>query len=152
MSNLRSFLRLAVSRFMARVRPRDYGSLTGGMVDDALSCIASQAHLCSQNLLVVACLAEDGICPRCKEASENLMHRWWYCQANKQYRLQLNSLVPAAVSLPDSLPRTLAPDSWPRTPAGKLGRALPGRAQVSLESGCLKPHLLPLTVCKLRNP
>ena len=36
MSNLRSFLRLAVSRFMALVRPRDCGSLTGGMVDDPL--------------------------------------------------------------------------------------------------------------------
>ena len=33
MSNLRSFLRLAVSRFMALVRPRDYGSVTGGKVD-----------------------------------------------------------------------------------------------------------------------
>ena len=36
MSNLRSFLRLGVSRFMTLVRPRDYGSLTGGMVDDPL--------------------------------------------------------------------------------------------------------------------
>ena len=36
MSNLRSFLRLAVFRFLALVRPRDYGSLTGGMVDDPM--------------------------------------------------------------------------------------------------------------------
>ena len=36
------------------------------------------------------------------------MHRLWYCRANEQYRLQLNSLVPAAVSFPDSSPRTLA--------------------------------------------
>ena len=36
MSNLRSFLRLAVSRFMALVRPRDCGSLTGGVVGDSM--------------------------------------------------------------------------------------------------------------------
>ena len=36
MSNLRSFLRLAVSRFMALLRPRDYGSLTGGKADDPM--------------------------------------------------------------------------------------------------------------------
>ena len=36
MSNLRSFLRLAVSRFLALVPLRDYGSLTGGMVDDPM--------------------------------------------------------------------------------------------------------------------
>ena len=76
-----------------------------------VSCIASQA------LLVVARLAEDGLCPRCKEAPENLMHRLWSCRANEQYRIQLNSLVPAAVSFPDSLPHTLArtripPAAW----------------------------------------
>ena len=50
----------------------------------------------------------DGLCPRCKEASEDLIYRLWYCRANEQYRLQLDSLVPAAVSFPDSLPHTLA--------------------------------------------
>ena len=44
------------------------------------------------------------------------MHRLWYCRANEQYRLQLNSLVPAAVSFPDSSPRTLARTGIP--PAG----------------------------------
>ena len=140
---LRSFLRLAVSRFLALVRPQDYGSLTGGMVDDPLwrHALYSLMHrqsgpslLCagqwSKMGLLVALLAEDGICPRCKEAPENLMHRLWYCRAIDQYRVQLNSLVPAAVSFPESLLHTLA-----RTgiPAGRLGRALRGRVRMSLE-------------------
>ena len=66
--------------------------------------------------LVVARLAEDGFSPRCKEASENLMNRLWYCGANEHYRLQLNSLVFAAVSFPGSLPRTLPRTGIP--PAG----------------------------------
>ena len=117
------------SRFMALVRPRDYGSLTGGMVDDPLwrHALYSVMHrqsdlslLCagqwSKMGLVVARLAEDGLCPRCKEAPENLLHRLWSCRANEQYRLQLNSLVPAAVSFPDTRPRTLARAGIP--PAG----------------------------------
>ena len=121
MSNLRSFPRFAVSRFMALFRPRDYGSLTAGMVDDPMwrHALKSVMHhqsdpslLCagqwSKTGLFVARLAEDGICPRCKEAPENLMHRLWYCRANEQCRLQLNSLVRATVSFPDSLPHTLA--------------------------------------------
>ena len=120
-SNLRPFLRVAALVFMALVRPRDYGSLTGGMVDDLLwrHALYSVMHrqsgpslLCagqrSKMGLVVARLAEDGLCPRCKEAPENLLHRLWSCRANEQYRLQLNSLVPAAVSFPDTRPRTLA--------------------------------------------
>ena len=76
MSKLRSFLRLAVSRFMALVRPRDYGSLTGGTVDDPMwrHALKSVTHrqsgpslLCagqwSKAVLFVARLAEDGICP-----------------------------------------------------------------------------------------
>ena len=103
-SNLRSFLRLAVSRFMALVRPRGYGSLTGGRSDDPMwrHALYSVMHrlsvpslLCagqwSKTGLFVARLTEDGICPRCKEAPENLMHRLWYCRANEQYRVQLNS-------------------------------------------------------------
>ena len=142
MSNLRSFLRLAVSRFMALViSPPDYGSLTGGTVDNPLwrHALYSLMHrqsgpslLCAGQLskigLVVACLAEDGL-SRCKDAPENLMHRLWCCWANKQYRLQLNSLVLAAVSFQDSLPHTLPR----RNPAGRLGRALLGRVQVSRE-------------------
>ena len=130
MSDLRSFLRLAVSRFMALVRPRDYGSLNGGLVDDPLwrHVLYSLMHrqsgpslLCagewSKMGLVVARLADGGLCPRRKEAPENLMHRLWYCRANEQFRVQLNSLVPAAVSFPDSLPHTLArtltpPAAW----------------------------------------
>ena len=65
--------------------------------------------------LFVALLAEDGICPRCKEAPESLMHRLWYCRAIDQYRVQLNSLVPAAVSFPESLPHTLARTGIPPT-------------------------------------
>ena len=91
MSNLRSFLRLAVSRFMALVRPRDHGSLTGGVVDDPLWRHALYMHRqsgpsllwagqWSKMGLVVARLAEDGICPRCKEAPENLVHRLWCCR------------------------------------------------------------------------
>ena len=122
MSNLRSFPRLTVSRFMALVRPRAYGSLTGGR--HALCSVmhrqSGPSLLCagqwSKTGLVVACLAEEGLCPRCKEAPENLMHRLWTCWANEQYRLQLNSLVPAAVSFPDSLPHTLARTGIP--PAG----------------------------------
>ena len=111
MSNLRSFLQL--SRFMALDRSRDYGSLTGRMVDDPMwrHALHSVVHrqsgpslLCagqwSKTELFVARLAEDGICPRCKEAPENLMHRLWNCWANEQYRFQLNSLVPAASSFP----------------------------------------------------
>ena len=106
MSNLRSFLRQAVSRFLALARPRDYGSLTGGMVDDPLwrHALCSLMHrqsgpslLCvgqwSKMGLVVARLADDGLCLRCKEAAEDLMHRLWTCLAIGQYRLQLNSLV-----------------------------------------------------------
>ena len=127
MSNLRSFLRLAVSRFMSLVRPRDHGSLTGGMVDDPMwrHALCSVMHrqsgpslLCagqwSKMGLAFACLAEDGLCPRCKEAPENLMHRLWSWWANEQYRVQLNSLVPAAVSFPDSLAHTLARTGIPR--------------------------------------
>ena len=107
----RSFLRLAVSRFVALARPRDYGSPSGGMVDDprwrhALYSVmhrqSGPSLLCagqwSKMGLVVACLAEDGICPRCKEAPDNVMHHLWYCWANEQYRLQLNFVVPAAAS------------------------------------------------------
>ena len=121
MSNLRSFLRFAVSRFMALVRQRDCGSLTEGMVHDPMwrHALKSVMHrqsgpclLCagqwSKTGLFVARLAEDGICPRCKDAPENLMHRLWYCRANEQNRFQLNSLVPAAVSFLDSLPHALA--------------------------------------------
>ena len=110
-------------------RPRDYDSLTGGMVDDALwrHALYSLLHrqsgpslLCAEQWskmgLVVARLAEGGLCPRCKEAPENLMHHLWYCRANDQCRLQLNSLVPAAASFPDSLPHTLARTGIP--PAG----------------------------------
>ena len=78
----------------------------------------------SKTGLFVARLAEDGICPRCKEAPENLMHRLWYFRANEQYGVQLNSLVPTAVSFPDSLPHTLAR----RNPSGRLGRALPWKS------------------------
>ena len=140
-SDLRSFLRLAVSRFMALVRPRDCGSLTGGMVVDPLwrhalysvmHCQSGPSLLCagqwSKMGLVVARLAEDGLCPRCKEAPENLMHRLWSCRANEQYRSQLNSLVVAAVGFPDSLTHTLARAGIP--PAGWT---LPGRVQVSVE-------------------
>ena len=115
MSNLRSFLRLAVLRLMALVRPRDYGSLTGGMVGDPMwrHALYSVMHhqsgpslLCAEQWsktgLLDARLAEDGICPRCMEAPENLMHRLWFCRAN-----ELNSLVPAAVSFPHSAPHTL---------------------------------------------
>ena len=62
----------------------------------------------SKTGLFVARLAEDGVCPRCKEAPENLMHRLWYCRASEQYRSQLNSSVPAAASFPDSSLHTLA--------------------------------------------
>ena len=129
MSNLRSCLRPAVSRFMALVRPRDYGSLTGGMVGDPMwrHALYSLMHrqsgpslLCagewSKMGLLVARLAEDGICPRCKEAPENFMHRLWCCQANGQYRVQLNSFFPAVVSFPDSLLHTLGHTGIP--PAG----------------------------------
>ena len=92
MSNLRSFLRLAVSRFLALARPRDCGSLTGEMVEDPLwrHALYSLMHrlsgpylICagqwSKTGLVVASLADDDLCPRCKEAPENLMHHLWYC-------------------------------------------------------------------------
>ena len=103
--------------------------MAGGMVDGRLwrHALCSLMHrqsgpslLCagqwSMMGLVVAGLAEDGICPRCKEAPENHMHRLWTDRANGQYRLQSNSLVPAAVSFPDSLPYTLARAGIP--PAG----------------------------------
>ena len=120
MSNMRSFLRLAVSRFIALVRPRDYGSLTGGMVDDPMWCHALYSVMHRQSGPFSAlgsgqrrdCLLHVWrkivSAPKCKEAPENLMHRLWYCRANEQYKLQLNSLVPAAVSFPDSLLHTLA--------------------------------------------
>ena len=95
MSNLRSFLRLAVSRFMALVRPHDYGSLTGGMVDDPMwrRALYRVMHrqsgpslLCagqwSKTGLFVVRLAEDRICPSCQEAPENFMHRLWCCRAS----------------------------------------------------------------------
>ena len=133
MSNLRSFLRLAVSRFLALVRPRDYGSLTGGMVDDPLwrHALYSLMHrqsgpslLCtgewSKMGLLLAGLAEDGICLGCKEAPENFMHRLWCCRATEQYRVQLNSLVPAAAQFSGLLASYTCAH---RNPAGRLGRA-----------------------------
>ena len=128
MSNLRSFLRLAVSRFLALARPRGYGLLTEEMVDDVLwrHALCSLMHrqsgpslLCAEQWskigLVVARLADVVSCPKCKEAPVDLMHRLWTCWANKQYRSRLNSLVPAAASFPDSLPRTLARTGIPPT-------------------------------------
>ena len=179
MSNLRSFLRLAVSRFMALVRPRDIGSLTGGIVDDPLwrhaLCGVMHRHsgpslLCagqwSKMGLVVAGLAEDGICPRCKEPPENLTHRLWSCRANERYRFLLNSLAPAAVSFLDSLPHTLARTGIP--PAGWNLLSLEEfkcllnflwccvltvlRLREEHTGGCLKPHRLLLIVCKLSDP
>ena len=125
------------------VRPRDYGSLTGRMVDVPLwrHALYSVMHRqsgpallfagqWSETGLFVEGLAEDGICPRCKKAPRNLMHRLWSCRENEQYRLQLSSLVLAAVSFPDSRPHTLARTG---NPAGRLECALPGRVQVFLE-------------------
>ena len=111
----------SVHEIMARSR-EEWLMTRCGVTRCTVSCIASQTRLCSaldsgQTWgLVVARLAEDGICPRCKEALENLMHRLWYCPANEQYRVQLNSLVPTAVSFPEPLPHTLARTGIP--PAG----------------------------------
>ena len=44
------------------------------------------------------------------------MHRLWYLRANEQHKVQLNSMVPAAVSFPGALPHTLARTGIP--PAG----------------------------------
>ena len=41
------------------------------------------------------------------------MHRLWYCRANVQYRVHLNSLILAAVSIPEPLPHTLARAGMP---------------------------------------
>ena len=174
MSNLRSFLRLAVSRFLALVRPRDHGSLTGGMVDDPMwrHALYSLMHrqsdpslLCagqgSKTGLFVALLAEGGICPRCKAAPENLMHRLWYCRSNEQYRVQLNSLVPAAVSFPDSLPRTLAHTGIPPVSLEEFKCLLnslwccaaDGTTALVRESrGLLKIPRLRFIVCRLSVP
>ena len=123
--NLRSFLRLSVSRFLALVRPQDYGSLTGGMVDDPLwrHALYSLMHRQSgPSLLWRWTVVKDGIacCTFARRwylpEMHGEMHRLWYCRANDQYRVQLNSLVPAAVSFPELLLHTLARTGIP--PAG----------------------------------
>ena len=116
MSNLRSYLSLAVSRFLAlAVREITARSLEEwlmircGDTRSTVPCIASQAPLCSA--------LDSG------QRWDWLLHVWqmvsardrlWPCRANQQYRLQLNSLVPAAVSFPDFLPHTLARTRIPR--------------------------------------
>ena len=64
-----------------------------GVMRCTVSCIASEARLCFVLVSgqrwhwLLHASAEHGICPRCKEAPENLMHRLWYCQTTVQYRL-----------------------------------------------------------------
>ena len=84
----------------------------------------------SKTGLLVARLAEDGICPRCEEAPENLVHRLWYCRAKEQYRVQFELVGPGNCQFPGL---TASHTCAHRNPAGRLGRALPGRVQVFLE-------------------
>ena len=112
------------SRFLALARPRDYGSLTGGNLmmrcgdtRCTVSCIASQAPRCSvldsgRRRAWLLHVLQTMVSAR----GARSLQRTSCTRANEQYRLQLNSLVPAAVSFPDSLPRTQACAGIP--PAG----------------------------------
>ena len=129
---------------MALVRPRDYVSLTGGMVDDAMwrHALYSLLHrrsgpslLCAgqwskMGFVVAKRLAEDGICPRCKGGSRELHVPLVVLPGERAVQVTIELVGPCSCQFS----RFVASHTCVyRNPAGNLGHALPGRAQVSLE-------------------
>ena len=131
MSNLRSFLRLAVFRFMALVRPRDCGSLTGGMVDDPLWRHALYSVMHRQSGPSRCCtFGRRWSLPEVQGGSREPHAPLVVLPGERAVQVTVELVGPCSCQIS----RLIASHTCAyKDPAGRLGRALPERVPVSLE-------------------